>query len=71
MRPYETPKGTRAIITSLAAVALLSGLPFSAEAAVASASQNVVEGRAMNPIQRQNPSSGYTLPPLSDHILFA
>jgi len=66
MRPYGTPKGTKAIVTSLAAVVVLSGPAFST---IASAAQN--EGGAINLTQPEDTNSGYTLPPLSDHILFA
>jgi len=71
MRPYGTPKGPTAIITSLAAVAVLSGPAFSGETTVAGAARNVDEVGAVNLIQREDTNSGYTLPPLSDHILFA
>jgi hypothetical protein len=68
MRPYGTPEGTRAIVTSLAAVAVFSGPAFSI---VASAAQNVEKGGAINVIQPESTNLGYALPPLSDHILLA
>lgn len=71
MRPYRMPKRTKAIVTALAAAAVLSGPVFAEETSVASAAENIGEGAAMNLIQPVDPDSGYTLPPLSDHILLA
>ena len=71
MRPYRMPKRTKAIVTSLAAAAALSGSVFAEETSVVGVAQNVDKGGAMNLIQPADPDSGYTRPPLSDHILLA
>jgi len=69
MRQYRSPERNRAIVTSLAAAAVLSGPVFAEKTAVAGAAQNGNQGAPTYLIHPEDPK--LTLPPLSDHILLA